>query len=709
MSALRSYGLWCALASMVYLASIYAADIGSDTAVNRFDTLQVLQDGDRIAGFAALDEGFVLAGEGVTGTFDSFFPVSGLLSLNFGTLSLNQDLIFHNEASIYIAGNILGNNHNLEFSRSIKCIPEQSGADLCSITFTHDHISPDTVTSVDFSYDDLYLVHSYGTNISVEQVINENYLQAAGSQNIGQTVYAVAWHPLSDYIAVGAAGGAGAELYIYSYNRGTHAFTLTDSKDFGGVGNAINSLDWHPDGDYLAIGSSSNTQTIVVYAFSAGTLGASATIAFNTDCHAVAWNASGSYLATGFDVLGAFDELKIYSFAKGSPPTLTLNASRNTGAAIASIAWNNTASADGEFVAGLSGGTGRLRLYRHDGGAGTITRLDDSEAPASTTVNSVTWHPDEDCIAAGLQNNSEGNGGELRVYHFVDDAIIEVDAHEITDNVLSVAWSPNGRLLAIGTEGVGGANPLASLYWFDEAFIDTSIVTFDNVNIFMNGNATYDFTAIKFTGESSICGRGNIISFSPTFSIIVGENSSLLFKRITMSGMNSEKLRLTDATSTVSFEAVQMKLDEDFYFDTGCFEVLDQFIISGDHAFIYQSPCTSTILSREPGASSECAPGYAGRMVIDANCTFSYDTTLSSTLIHLEEEYAQLVFNSASLAVTSSLQLINGRLFFDGKCTVKAGEGLIFGDGIGAHNLLVEILPAARLDVESGFLIDMNL
>ncbi len=68
------------------LASLcFAADIGSDTAVTRFNTQQLVADGDRIAGFAALAGGFLMEGITVVATYDSFFPVAGVLDFNFGT------------------------------------------------------------------------------------------------------------------------------------------------------------------------------------------------------------------------------------------------------------------------------------------------------------------------------------------------------------------------------------------------------------------------------------------------------------------------------------------------------------------------------------------------------------------------------------------------------------------------------------------------
>jgi len=52
-----------------------AATIGSDTAVSRVKTQQSISDGDRVAGFVALDEGFDL-GSG-SFTYDGYFSHIG--------------------------------------------------------------------------------------------------------------------------------------------------------------------------------------------------------------------------------------------------------------------------------------------------------------------------------------------------------------------------------------------------------------------------------------------------------------------------------------------------------------------------------------------------------------------------------------------------------------------------------------------------------
>lgn len=115
------------LLSFVVSTQIFAVDIGSDTAVTRFNTQQTLNNTDRVAGFAELAAGFTLASSAVTATFDSFFPVSGNVSLTHGTLILNRDLIFRDVTTITELGNITGQYHDISFSSSVTSLPNIGG------------------------------------------------------------------------------------------------------------------------------------------------------------------------------------------------------------------------------------------------------------------------------------------------------------------------------------------------------------------------------------------------------------------------------------------------------------------------------------------------------------------------------------------------------------------------------------------------------
>lgn len=110
---------------------LFGVDIGSDTAVDRFEVQQTLNDGDRIAGFAALEAGFALSGSTVSATFDSFFPVSGEVDLANGELVLGRDFIFRDTSIFERLGDIEGDGHSLEFSASMTRVPLLSDSSDC--------------------------------------------------------------------------------------------------------------------------------------------------------------------------------------------------------------------------------------------------------------------------------------------------------------------------------------------------------------------------------------------------------------------------------------------------------------------------------------------------------------------------------------------------------------------------------------------------
>ena len=101
---------------------VVAVNIGSDTKVSR-EVEVTLNDGDRIAGFAAMESGFTLFDSAAAATFDSFFPVSGTVDLADGTLVLQRDFIFRDTAEFKQLGDIIGNDHSMEFSASMTCVP----------------------------------------------------------------------------------------------------------------------------------------------------------------------------------------------------------------------------------------------------------------------------------------------------------------------------------------------------------------------------------------------------------------------------------------------------------------------------------------------------------------------------------------------------------------------------------------------------------
>lgn len=95
--------------------SARAVIYGSLTAVSRqaLITLPANDATNELRGFGAFENGFTLTNASTACLFTSLFPVSGPISLNGGTLTLNQSMVLDSDADIKSAGIIVGNNYKL--------------------------------------------------------------------------------------------------------------------------------------------------------------------------------------------------------------------------------------------------------------------------------------------------------------------------------------------------------------------------------------------------------------------------------------------------------------------------------------------------------------------------------------------------------------------------------------------------------------------
>lgn len=115
--------------------SLYGVTIGSDSAVSRFATQQILNTGDRVASFAALPGGIALNSFATTATFAAVFPVSGQINLKGGTLILDADLVCSNNAQIVSLGNITGQRHLFDFASTSSFL--QTATFVSTVTFSN--------------------------------------------------------------------------------------------------------------------------------------------------------------------------------------------------------------------------------------------------------------------------------------------------------------------------------------------------------------------------------------------------------------------------------------------------------------------------------------------------------------------------------------------------------------------------------------------
>ena len=703
----------CILTLLNLIATVsLAVDIGSDTAVTRFNTQQTLNNGDRIAGFAALEGGFVLSGINTTGTFDSFFQVSGGVGLQAGTLVLNRDLILHNNTEVTSFGDIVAQGHLLEFTCSNTEVPTTGGDEAGCIIFLNTQeltVVDKDIFSLDWSVADTFLavgITAAGGTANTVEIWEwdgvSSLVYKSGARPNSKDAESVRWHPTKNWLAIATANNSGGdEVYIYSVDWTTGAFTLLSAADLGGD---ARSAAWHPTGNYLAVGGSTNTQEVRVYPVSStGILGTpvivgsgNVDVSRNDGCD---WDVTGSYLAVAFEQSVPNPELVVYEFNDQPTLSLTTAATVNIATSIRAIDWNPTYTQ--YLAAGLEGNVSiTTEVLEFDPDAGTLTVVSEVTNLNKTTLT-LDWTPSGNCIGIGTDSP---NDDEIRSIYFneVDQSVTQVSAFDTGSSVRAVRWSRETNSVAIGgddniiyiyTQVFAGANPDDP----DGPGAVSRCFTWSDICVSLNNNLSLNERCILFSGQCSFDGRGHTLTVTPGARIFVDTNSSLCLTNLTIEGVADRNIGFFDSTSTITLQNVNFILDNDYTVTKGHFDIFSDFNVQGNgHKFTYQSEVPTTIQDY-------------GRMILDHNTTFSYDPVVANTnLLQLTTKNSQFVLRNSTLHASSNMQLLTGRFITERRSSLTTGSdsSVIFGDGVSSsNNLWIEIAAGATLDLVDGCVI----
>lgn len=696
-----------------FFLELYAVNIGSDTAVTRFNTQQILNNTDRVAEFAALYGGFALADAQVTGRFDSIFQVSGNVSLNAGNLILDQDLILFNNVYFNTLGNIVGQGHVLEFNYTSTSLPILSAVEASCFVYLADQkttIVNKDIYSLDWSVADTFLAVGFvsgpGNQLEIWEWNGTNALTyKSGLTPKNRTVYSVRWHPTKGWLAVGMGSGGGpSELFIYSVNWTTGVLTLLSSANFGGD---VTALAWHPTGNYLAVGGTTNGSEVRVYPVSGvGILGTAVT--FNTGSVDVSqrdgidWDSAGEYLAVALELSGGNPEVRILRF--GTTPSLSLTqvANINKTVAVFAVDWHPTLTS--VFAIGLNTSASvSSEIYNVDVYSGSTTLLNQI-AGINATTQTLDWAPSGRCLALGT---SAPNTNEFRIYSFDTNTFKSVFSSGYdrgSDSVTAVRWSRTTNSLA-----VGGFDNI--IYIYKNAFapsVNPSDIngtgalnrcfTWSDVGVVLNNDIVLNGYCILFSGNSYIDGKDHCLWMTPDSRIFLDKKATLLMKNLTIKGIKNNIIGAFDDLSTFSLNNVEWSLDGNYTFTKGRLDVVGDFIVSGSgNTFSYKSQATSKIYEH-------------GNMIVDKDAIFSYEpVTANRDLIQLTNSSSELTLRGATLhSTTTGIRLTKGIVTVDYKSTIASdgqieSTGISFGNGTqSANNVKIQILPAATMDIVGG-------
>jgi len=412
---------------------------GSDSTPSRVAFTQISEAPNNILGFAGMYNGFFLAGATTAVSFQSYLPVGTTMILNGGTVSLSTDLFLDSELIIGSSGIITGNNFNVEFASHDQLI---SLPYLGLVNRLNNQAAGGADNTVDWSYDNKYLAvgtalqSGAGTELKIYS-FDGLTLTLTASFNVELIVYQVGWQPVTPppyYLVAGTSSG----LHAYQF---TPPSTLVPTSTVA-TGTAVYAVAWHPSGNKVAVGKNLASEEIAVYNFSAGTLSTNTGYNFSPDAtvqqRALDFDFTGSYLAVG---VSAANQLRVLYW---NGTAITTTASANVGQIVNAVNW----SPDGSLLAiGLTGGSNRLQIYGFDRSLNSLTSLPTYNVGETQQVDSVDWSPDSRVLASG---RATGANFQLRLFAINPIAQRLLIAGEFTlgNSGNQVKWSSDGNYLA---------------------------------------------------------------------------------------------------------------------------------------------------------------------------------------------------------------------------------------------------------------------
>jgi WD40 repeat protein len=295
------------------------------------------------------------------------------------------------------------------------------------------------------------------------------------------TIFVLDWSPDGNYLAIGGIIGdtTGNDLFIYKFDRILETLTVVamTNPDAGSTSDEIRAIAWSADSNYLAVGGlieGTTNNDLFVYSFNKSTQALAQIISINpggstTDDEvlSVDWSPDGNYLAVG-GFVNAGDDLLVYRFNK-TAETLTLVASTNPneGAddSVQSVVW----SPDGQYLAiggDINGTTGNdVFVYKFDRSTETLIEIDSvNPGGTSDTVRSVNWSPDGGYLALGGALSGTTNS-DLFIYQ----ALIFPSNNAINNNTV-YCNSGNQYPGGVGISGSSIANLIIGNTSFDNPF-----------------------------------------------------------------------------------------------------------------------------------------------------------------------------------------------------------------------------------------------
>lgn len=664
---------------------ILAVIVGSKSVASSqaFVTFPASDTNNTLLGFASFDQGFALADQTTSATFDNYQMVNDLVNLNGGKLVLRQDCLLGARTIILSGGRIEGNGRALslpegQLSLQLPATNTVSFNALSSVAL--ESVAAADVVTVDWALGDNYLVSGQQVITGPEckmYYFNGVTLTTTKTLEIGVTVNSLRWHPSQLFFAMGLRSGAGNNIRVYRYTVSNGSLTAVGGATLTG---SINAVCWHPSGNYLVLGRDDNTQEIRVYPVTSGVLGVSygVNLASNQDINrdALSFSPGGNQLAVGLtsNVTANISELMLYNFTAAS---LTLTSSLDTGANLQALDWSPTGS---YIVAALTGSSNNIRVY--DASKTPIRELLTSRQTESRNAYAVDWHPSGNYVAVSV---STGVTSQTLIYFFdkINQQLTYLTALPTVTQTLAHRWSRSGDYLAFGAQAAATTfsfNVSTFLSRDPQLFIDSTTLICNSDVVFAG-----DF---QWKGTCRINGQGNKISFLSTADCVIRPNSTLTIENAVVTNLRAFQLRCMNNSSSIILRNCALVFDRDVTFSQGALSFQGEVVLSGTNAFNYTTPITSTITA-------------GSTLFLDRGVSFVYNPSRARRdLLYSENSQSAFYLYGASLVTTrTGLTITQGKMILDDAVTFSSGalyfsEGLLLGQALD-----IQVLGGATLNV----------
>lgn len=736
---------------------------GSDTVVSvePLASFPSVDSDNTMLGFGWFKNGFTLEDASTTCTFNSVYPVSGTVDMGGGTLTLLQDLIFHNITALNGMGNIIGNNYALDLCTTITAFPSNlNSLSNTHVSFHNDLVITNTVTlqgNCSFCGDGHSLIMNENGALVIDtgshvtfQNLEIKGLRDSNIQCVDDTgtilLNDVVWAQDSDFAFLNGSMLLQDEVTFIGTSTFAFESSQTSTLDKNSTFKLSNGIylslgrDADTGNEPLAFIDSSSIMRLADCGFNITPMGLTLTKGTIVMDYNVVSKVNSSSFETGVTMGtgNVEDDFTIYfspgcsvtqnghmtynnfapdRFKSTSNSTLLVrgNESRiraNTDFAMPEI----TVQLVSDAVPPLVVMPGKALSFNNTSITLPAVSFDITGyqqnvftyvLPGNGSINFSKGALPLYLVIAGTGNEIRGNGSVNGIVTFADAAT------ELTFDI--TGYLGNSLVMNGGT--VTLANDL--MLYNNGIFEGPGTIDLTNRVLYVNSGVSSWETPIIWQGNGGgismeqklslvstwtvqgnciIDGNNNELEFLEDGEIVIDSNSQLYLRNIRLQSIADVNIRCVDDTGVLVLDDVYWTQTDDYLFNKGSMRFVNEVDLVGSYTFFYESTQTSTIAIKSTlKAHDHINLSIGKQQVPGAQEPLALED--SSSLIIIDN--AQWTINGDGMRITKGRAICSDDVFID-IISTDSTQGLKLGDGTQAGDMVFEFRPGATVRMPRG-------